>query len=75
MKSPKTLVAMLLTAATSLFAAQDATRQRLLMDFGWRFSMGDAPDADIPRLSHLEWQVSYQAVRVPFEIHHIGANP
>ena len=58
MKFSKILVALLFTATTSLFAAQDAPRQRLLMDFGWRFYMGDAPDAgtlfDYPEFKRLD---------------------
>jgi hypothetical protein len=40
------------------FAANDAPRERLLMDFGWRFYMGDAPDAgnlfDYPEFKRLD---------------------
>jgi len=58
MKYSRILTALLFTAATSLFAAQAAPRQRLLMDFGWRFYMGDVPDAgtqfDYPEFKRLD---------------------
>jgi beta-galactosidase len=46
MKSLQILIAMLIISATSIFASNDAPRERLLMDFGWQFHLGDAPDAD-----------------------------
>jgi hypothetical protein len=58
MKSPKILFALLLTAAIPLFAANNAPRERLLINFGWRFYMGEAPDAgtrfDYPEFKRLD---------------------
>ena len=45
MKSLRILIAILVIGATTVFAADDAPRERLLMDFGWQFHLGDAPDA------------------------------
>jgi beta-galactosidase len=58
MKSLKIFAVLLLAAGTSLFAAQIAPRERLLMDYGWRFYIGDAPDAgnlfDYPEFKRLD---------------------
>jgi beta-galactosidase len=58
MKYLRILIAMLVISATSVFAADDAPRERLLMDFGWRFHLGDAPDAgtqlDYPEFKRLD---------------------
>jgi beta-galactosidase len=45
MKSLPTLIAMLVIGATSVVAANDTSREKLLMDFGWQFHLGDTPDA------------------------------
>jgi beta-galactosidase len=58
MKYLRILIAMLVISATSVFAADDAPRERLLMDFGWQFHLGDAPDAgtqfDYPEFTRLD---------------------
>jgi beta-galactosidase len=57
MKSLPLLFAVLLLAATTLPAAE-SPRQRLLMDFGWKFNLGDDPGAgkelDYPEYQRLD---------------------
>jgi beta-galactosidase len=58
MKYLPVLLLVMIMQAASLFAAGDAPRERLLMDFGWRFHLGDAPDAgaqlDYPEFKRLD---------------------
>ena len=54
---PFILVAIAFAFVTSNLPAQDSPRERLLFDFGWKFHLGDAPDAgskfDYPEVSDL----------------------
>jgi len=58
MRFPQIAVITLLAGTISVVAATDAPRERLLMDFGWQFHLGDAPDAgrlfDYPEFSRLD---------------------
>jgi beta-galactosidase len=58
MKHFQIFIAMLIVGATSVFAAENPPREKLLMDFGWRFHLGDAPDAgaqfDYPEFARLD---------------------
>jgi len=45
MKVLSLLAAFAWISASFLLAANTTSRERLLMDFGWRFHLGDAPDA------------------------------
>jgi beta-galactosidase len=58
MKSLQIFIMALSVGATSVFAANDIPRERLLMDFGWQFHLGDAPDAgtqfDYPEFTRLD---------------------
>ncbi|HTR43952.1 MAG TPA: beta galactosidase jelly roll domain-containing protein, partial [Pseudomonadales bacterium] len=39
------LIAIVFATSLSIRAAEDSPRERLLFDFGWKFHLGDAPDA------------------------------
>jgi beta-galactosidase len=51
------IAAIFALSGSILLAAQDSPRERLLFDFGWKFHLGDAPDAgtqfDYPEVSDL----------------------
>ena len=51
-------MAVLFFSASFLVAAENAPREKLLMDFGWQFYLGDAPDAgaqfDCPEFARLD---------------------
>lgn len=51
------IAAALVFSTISLWAASDLPRERLLFDFGWKFHLGDTPDAgsqfDYPEVSDL----------------------
>ena len=51
------IVVVLVFSVSSLWAASDSPREKLLFDFGWKFHLGDAPDAgsqfDYPEVSDL----------------------
>src|SRR5450755_3755599 len=50
-------VAFLIQAFSVCYAASDNGRQRLLMDFGWRFSLTDTAGADKVSFDDSKWRV------------------
>ena len=86
MKSFHILTLVLLGGLNSIFAANDAPREKLLMDFGWQFHLGDAPDAgtqfDYPEFARLDKNRpdddKQEAINAPLRVDaaavHLGKN-
>jgi beta-galactosidase len=58
MKIFRRMAALTLISACSVFLANAAPRERVLLDFGWQFHLGDSPDAgsqfDYPEFTRLD---------------------